>query len=61
MFTIQKSPAKSPDKSQLYKECCICIQKIRDGQQIYELDCGHILHIPCLEGLKKTTKCGFCL
>ncbi|KAB2624374.1 RING-H2 finger protein ATL11-like [Pyrus ussuriensis x Pyrus communis] len=43
-------------------ECCVCLCKIDEGEEIRELICAHLFHKPCLDGWTgfKCATCPIC-
>ena len=43
------------------KNCCICLEDFKYGQNIYSLSCSHIFHVHCLnKEIKMRQKCPLC-
>ena len=42
-------------------DCIICMEKFEEGEQVKQLNCGHIFHGDCIDKwLEKEKKCPFC-
>ncbi|KAG2323846.1 hypothetical protein Bca52824_006574 [Brassica carinata] len=31
-------------------DCVVCLSKLKEGEEVRKLECGHVFHKPCLEG-----------
>ena len=60
---IKKIPVK-PFHKALFDDnldCIICMEKFEEGEQVKQLNCGHIFHGDCIDKwLEKEKKCPFC-
>ena len=50
LTTVQYKPNAGTNSESSTAECSVCLCKIDEGEEIRELRCAHLFHIPCLDG-----------
>ena len=69
LHQIEKERRVSKQRKKSFKKinagcgfCCVCLERLRRGERIYELSCKHAVHELCGERMmfKAATKCPAC-